>query len=46
MVSKYELTKTQFERTLRNKIVCKTHLEGENDSFKHIFEIVIKFPIQ
>jgi len=26
-VSKFELTKIQFERTVKNKIVCKTHLE-------------------
>jgi len=27
VVSKFELTKTQFERTVRDKIICKTHLE-------------------
>jgi len=32
--------------TVRDKIACKTHLEWENDSFKHIFGILIKFPIR
>jgi len=45
-VSKFKLTETQFERTVRGKIACKTHLEEENDSFKHIFGILNKFPIQ
>jgi len=45
-VSKFKLLKTQFEKTVRDKIVCKTHMEGENDSFKHIFGILIKFPTQ
>jgi len=26
-VSKFELAKTQFERTVRDKIACRTHLE-------------------
>jgi len=26
-VSKFKLSETQFERTVRNKIACKTHLE-------------------
>jgi len=46
MIWKFELPKTQFERTVRDKIVCKTHLEWESDWFKHIFGILIKFPIQ
>jgi len=37
---------SKFERTVREKIVCKTHLEWENYYFKHIFRILIKFPIQ
>jgi len=45
-VSKFEQPETQFERTVRDKIVCQTHLECENDSFKHIFWIFIKFPIR
>jgi len=45
-VSKFELSETQFQKTVRNKIVCKTDLEWENDSFKHIFGILIKFPIR
>jgi len=45
-VSKLELSETQFEKTVRDKIACKTHLESKNDSFKHIFGILIKFPIQ
>jgi len=45
-VSKYELPETQFERTVRGKLGCKTHLQSENNYFKHIFGIVIKFPIQ
>jgi len=45
-VSKFELTETQFERTVRNKIACKTHLEWENYCLKHIFGILIKFTIQ
>jgi len=44
-VSKFDLPE-QFERTVRDKITCKTHLERENDCFKHIFEIFINFPIQ
>jgi len=45
-VSKFELPETQFEMTVKDQIACKTHLERENDYFKHIFEIFIKFPIQ
>jgi len=45
MVSKFELPKSQFEMTLSNKIAWKLHLEWENDSFKYIFGIPIKFPI-
>jgi len=45
-VLKFEMSETQFERTARDKIACKTHLESKNDCFKHIFEILIKFPIQ
>jgi len=45
-VSKFELTETQFERTVRDKIACKTQLERENGCFKHIFGILIKFPIK
>jgi len=45
-VSKFEQPETQFERTVRKKIACKTHLEQEKDCFKHIFEILIKFSIQ
>jgi len=44
-MSKFELPKMQWERTVRDKISCQTHLEWENDCFKHIFEILIKFPI-
>jgi len=36
-VSKLELTETQFERTVRDKIADKTHLEGKIYYFKHIF---------
>jgi len=43
---KVELPKTQFQRIVKNKIAGKTHLELENDCFKHIFGILIKFPIQ
>jgi len=45
-MSKFQITETQFERTLRYKIAGKIHLELENDRFKHIFEILIKFPIK
>jgi len=45
-VSKFELPETLFERTVRYKIVCKTHLEWESYWFKYIFGIFIKFPIQ
>jgi len=44
-VSKFELPERQFERTVKDKIACKIHLEWENDSFKHIFGILIKFPM-
>jgi len=46
MVSKFKLTETQFEMTVRDKIACKTHFEWENDCFKLIFEIPIKFPFK
>jgi len=46
VVSKLKLPETQFERTVRDKIACKTCLESENDGFKYIFGILIKFPIQ
>jgi len=45
-MSKFELSKIQFVETVRDKIACKTHLDLENDCFKHIFGILIKFPIQ
>jgi len=45
-VSKFELSETQFERTVRDKIACQTNLELENDCFKYIFRILIKFSIQ
>jgi len=45
-VSKFELLVIDFERTVRDKIACKTHLEWDNDYFKQIFRILIKFPIQ
>jgi len=45
VVSKFELPETQFKRTVRNEISCKTHLEWENDCFKHFFGILIKFSI-
>jgi len=45
-VSKFEQSETQFEKTVRDKITLKTHWEWENDCFKHIFGILIKFPIQ
>jgi len=46
MVSKFDLSKTQLVGTVRDKSACKTHLEWLNDSFKHIFGILTKFPIQ
>jgi len=46
MVSKFELLETQFEKTVKDKIACKTHLRIENYCFKHIFGILIKFFIQ
>jgi len=36
-MSKFELPKTQFVGTVRDKIACKTHLESENDCYTHIF---------
>jgi len=45
-VSKFELPETQLERTVKDKFAGKTNLEWKNDSFKHIFEIFIKFSIQ
>jgi len=45
VVGKFELPKKQFSITVREKIACKTHFELENNSFKHIFGILIKFPI-
>jgi len=45
-VSEFELPETQWERTFRDKIACQIHLEQENYSFKHIFGILIEFPIQ
>jgi len=44
-VSKFELQETQFERIVRDKIACKTHFKWENDCFKHIFGILVKFSI-
>jgi len=44
-VSKFELPETQFDGTVRDKIACTTHLELETGYFKHIFGILIKFPI-
>jgi len=43
-VSKFELSERKFEKTVRDIITCKTHLEWENDSFKYVFGIPIKFP--
>jgi len=43
---KFEPPETQFSRTVTHKIACKAYLECKNDSFKHIFGILIKFPIQ
>jgi len=45
-VLKFDLPETQFESTVKDKMACKTHLEYENYCFKHIFGILIKFPIQ
>jgi len=42
----YKLSETQFEKTVKDKIACQTHLEKKNYSFKHIFGIIIEFPIQ
>jgi len=46
VVSKFELPETQFEKTVKDKIACVTHLELENDGFEHIFGILFKFSIQ
>jgi len=46
MLSKFELQKTQFQRTVCDKIARKTHLEYPNRIFKYIFGILIKFPIR
>jgi len=46
VVSKFAKPETQFEMTVKYKIACKTHLELENKRFKHIFKILIKFPVQ
>jgi len=43
-VSKFELPEAQFYRTVLDKIACKTHFEWENDCFRNIFGILIKFP--
>jgi len=43
--SKFEQSERQFGKTVRDKITHKTHLEWKNDSFKHIFGILTKFPI-
>jgi len=43
-MSKFELTESLFEKTVRDRIASKTHLECENYCFKHIFGILIKFP--
>jgi len=45
-VSKIELPETHFDKTVRDIIACETHLEYENNSFKYIFGILNKFPIQ
>jgi len=45
-MSKFELPESEFKKTVRDKIACKTHLERENDYFKHIFGILTKFVIQ
>jgi len=45
-MSKFELLEIQFEKTVRDKIVRKTQLVWENDYFKNIFGILIKFSIQ
>jgi len=34
---KFELPETQFERTVRDKIACKTHLVLKIGCFKYIF---------
>jgi len=45
VVSTLELSETQFERTVRDKMACKNHLECGNYCFKHIFGFLIKFSI-
>jgi len=45
MVTKFKLPETEFKKTVRDKIAWKTHLDWENDCFKHIFGILNKFPI-
>jgi len=46
VVSNLELLEKQFEKTVKDKIACITHLKLKNDCFKHIFGILIKFSIQ
>jgi len=45
-MSKLELPEIEFEKTNKDKIILKTHLEYENDCFNHIFGNLIRFPIQ
>jgi len=45
-VSKFKLSEIQYERTVRDKLGCKTRLDLKIDCFKYIFRILIKFPIQ
>jgi len=42
-MSKFEVTETQFEKKIRDKIACKTYLEWENVCFKQIIKILINF---
>jgi len=44
-VPNIERPETEFERTVRDKIACKTHLEWENYCFKHSFGIFFKISI-
>jgi len=46
MLSKFEVQKPQFQRTVCDKIDRKTHLEYPNRILKYIFGIFIKFSIQ
>jgi len=46
VVSKFDLPETQFERTVRDKMACETHLEWEIDCSKYISGILIKFSMQ